>query len=256
LVQAFIQEDEVPLVSTTDEASAAERAPEIICSVLAPWRGQQLRRIADKFVAQYDRLFGELVVLRTYYGGGTADDEKFRGWLEQADPFNEAFGGPDDRWWRVLDDAALFDLDSEEWQRVYDVLPELASPCPRRVFDDQDIANAKELVLAPGDEREPEEDDYEDAVMVTAASGQAFLLIADRQAFEENQFGLVFRDKKGNTVREGMITPKEVQYMLQYDFRGALHNSEYWLDAVVGSKYKTRGKIMRAVLPTVMAYQL
>lgn len=223
--------------------------------MLEPWRAQRLRRIAGRHVAadKANTLAGgELVILRTWYGGGAADDARFRGWLEQVDPFEEAFGHPADRWWRVLDDNALFDLgDDDNWRSIYDVLPELAAPGTRRAFDDGFVEAVRELVFAPEDGKEPEVDDYEDAVMVTASNG-AFLLVADQQAFEEERLGLVFRDSKGNVIREGTIKPEEVQYLREYNTRGAVAESEYWLDAAVGKKYRTLGKIMCALLPIVM----
>lgn len=254
-MHAFIAEDEIAInPAAPSEAFASAEAQELVRSVLMPWRGQQLRRIAGMYVAQSEQRFGELFVLRTYYGDGAADDdEKLHEWLEQADPCNESFGGPDGRCWRVLDDAALFNLGSEKWQNIYDILPELAAPSTCRTFGDDDVDAVRELVSARGDERDPEEDDYEEAVMATAAIASGFLLIVDQQAFEEGEFGLVFRDTKGNIVKEGAIKPDEVQYLLGYNSRGALTESEYWVDAAVGNKYKTRGEVMRRLLPVVMS---
>ena len=253
-MRAFIAEDEIAInVASPSEGFTSVEAQELVRSVLTPWRGQRLRRIAQMYVAQNEQRFGELFVLRTYYGGGATDDEKLREWLEQADPDNESLGGPDGRYWRVLDDAALFDMGSEKWQRIYDTLPEMAAPGASRTFGDDDVDAVRELVAAPGDEREPEEDDYEEAVMATAAISAGFLLIVDQQAFEDGEFGLVFRDAKGNIIKEGSIKPEEVEYLLAYNSRGALSESEYWVDAAVGDKYKTRGEVMSSLLPVVMS---
>lgn len=247
------------MTSTAPASSVPESSEniqeELIHTVLEPWRPQELRRIAERYIAHNEQLGGELVVLRTYYGGGNVDDEKLRAWLEEADPFDESLGGRNNRWWRVLDDATLFGVSQEDgWQSVYNVLPELASPHSRRAFGDDDVEAVKELVFAAaGDEQEPEEDDYEDAVMAVVATSAVILLVADQQAFEEGEFGLVFQDKKGNIIRQGTINPTEVQNLLHYNSRGALFESEYWLDAAVGKKYKTRGEIMRSLLPVVMA---
>ncbi|KAH8891137.1 hypothetical protein GQ53DRAFT_794319 [Thozetella sp. PMI_491] len=251
LVRAFIQEDVV--ASSPSDPSIPAGAEEVVQSVLVPWRVQQLRRVAEKYVTQSNQLFDELVVLRTYYGGGAADDEKLRDWLEQADPMEDAFGGVDDRWWRVLNDATLFDMGSENWSRVYEVLPELAASSHHRAFSNKDIDATQELVLAKGDEAELEEDDYEDAIMGIASASSGMLLVVDQKAFENEEFWLIFRDKKGNIIKEGTIKPDEVQYLREYNSRGALWESEYWLDAAVGKKYKTRGEVMQALLPLVMA---
>jgi hypothetical protein len=54
----------------------------------------------------------------------------------------------------------------------------MAAPRARRAFAEQDVSDVRELVLAPGD-REPEEDDYENAV-VSVASGASYLLLMSR----------------------------------------------------------------------------
>ena len=253
LVRSFINEDEIPPPSAPGPEWDSDAAQELVRSVLVPWRGQALRRIAQKYVDVGKRgyLPGQLILLRTHYGGDAEDDDKLRGWLAQADPKQESFGRPENHWWRILDDPALFDLGSEPWQSVYDRLPELASWATKRAFGESEVNATRDLVYAVED-REPEEDDFEDAVMSVASRG-GFLLIADEQAFDEGELGLVFRDAKGNVVREGTIPPEEVEWMLGYDFRAALEESEYWLDAEIGKYYKTRGEIMRAILPVVMS---
>ena len=253
LVREFINEDEIPPPSAPGPEWDSDAAQELVRSVLVPWRAQALRRIAQQYVdvGRRRNLPGQLILLRTYYGGGAEDDDKLRGWLAQADPKQESFGHPETHWWRILDDPALFDLGSEPWLSVYDRLPELAGWATNRAFGESEVNAARDLVFAVED-REPEEDDFEDAVMSVASRG-GFLLIVDEQVFEEGELGLVFRDAKGNVVREGTIPPEEVEWMLGYDFRAALEESEYWLDAEIGKYYKTRGEIMRAILPIVMS---
>ena len=228
---------------------------ELIRTVLVPWRQKRMRLIAEKYAGPTE-LSGQsgqpLIVLRTYYGGGAADDDKLREWLEEVDPYDEALGGRSNHWWRVLNDPALFDMGSEPWQSVYYVLPELTVPSSSRSFTEEDLAYIKELAHQLETEREPDEEDYENAVM-EAALGMGFLLIVDEQAFDDDEFGLVFRDSKGNVIKEGPIKPEEVQYLFHYHARGALFESEYWLDARPGKKYKTGGEIMRTLLPVVMA---
>lgn len=210
-MQGFIQEKEtasVPeLIPTATFAS--EDMQELIHTVLIPWRPQKLRCIAEEYITQSGYLSGELVILRTYYNGGTEDDDKLRGWLEEADPFDESPGGPDNRWWRVPDDAPLFYMGSGSWQGVYSVLPELAVPRLRRTVgdgEDVDAVKARALaVAATRDERKPDVDDYEEAVMKTMATGVWYLLVVDQQAFEDEELGLLFRDEKRNGVREGTM---------------------------------------------------
>lgn len=250
-MSAFITEDEI---TASPDGFASVEAQELVRLVLIPWRGQKLRRIASMYVAHSQQMGGELFVLRTYYAGGESDDEKFREWLQQANPEDESFGGTDGRWWRVLDDAALFNLGPEEkWQRIYDILPELAAPSTRRTFDDCDVDHVRECVSYLGDTRDAEEDDYEEVIMETAAASAGYLLLVEQEDFEEGEFGLVFRDTKGNIVKNGTIKPDEVQYLPGCNSRNNVSESGYWRDAAIGSNYKTRGKIMSRLLPIVMS---
>ncbi|KAL6924182.1 hypothetical protein FSST1_001456 [Fusarium sambucinum] len=256
LVKAFVQENDISdFTSISGEALAVDRQ-ELIQTVLVPWRSQKLRRIAEKYYPRKS-LFDAIIVLRTHYGGDS--DNKFSRWIKDAsdtfddmDPSGDLFGPFDERWWRVLDDPFLFDMGSQEWQAVYTVLPELATPELRREFNDQNIREAKELASCVCDSRNPEEDDYEDAICATAKIG-FWLIVADEEAFNDEQLLLVFMDKKGNVVRQAAINLNDLPNLPHYALRGSITESTFWSDAEVGKKYKTRGQIMRAVLPFVMA---
>ncbi|KAF4437558.1 hypothetical protein F53441_13007 [Fusarium austroafricanum] len=238
LLRAFIQEDDISAFdsSTLVDITSTE-TQKLIESVLVTWRSQKLRRIAEKYHPR-NALFETLVVLRTYYGHRS--DEKFRRVydavesFEDANPGGDLFGETDDHWWRILDDASLFNMGSQEWESVYNVLPELATPDFRRNFGDEDVACAIEEVSAVVDSREPEEDNYEDAIAHVAVSG-CWLLILDGEAFEEEEMLLVFRDKKGNIVRQSSIKPDEVENIPHYIMRGSITESGYWRGAEVRS---------------------
>ncbi|CEI39744.1 hypothetical protein FVEN_g2022 [Fusarium venenatum] len=256
LVKAFIQENDISdFTSISGEALAVDRQ-ELIQTVLVPWRSQKLRRIAEKYNPGKS-LFDVIIVLRTYYGGDS--DNKFSRWIKDAsdtfddmDPSGDLFGPFNERWWRVFDDPSLFDMGSQEWQAVYTVLPELATPELQREFNDQDVREAKELASCVCDSRNPEEGDYEDAICATANIG-FWLIVADEEAFNDKQLLLVFMDKKGNVVRQAAVNPNDLPNLPHYILRGSITESGFWSDAEVGKKYKTRGQIMRAVLPLVMA---
>lgn len=193
-----------------------------------------------------------MVVLRTYYDGAD-DDKKLHGWLEEIDPYDWdlLLGNPDDRWWRVLDDAELFDIHPEGWESVYNVLPELATTYLDRSFNHGDMEDMKDYATHWEDNLGPVEDDYEDAVAQVAAVGY-LLLVADQQAFEEEEFGHIFRDRKGNVVRQSSIKAADIDGLEIRSIRKSVTESGYWAGAAVRKKYKNRGKIMRAVLPVVM----
>ncbi|KAI7762843.1 hypothetical protein LZL87_008284 [Fusarium oxysporum] len=228
-----------------------------LLTVIVPWRSQKLRRIAEKYLPDND-LYGKLVVLRTHYGG-VSDDVKFRRWIydaaaafEQDNPLGDLFGDADDHWWRILDDASLFDTGDQDWESIYNKFPELASPEVCRTFSDGDVAEVKEEASAVVTSREPEADDYEDAIAHVAVSG-CWLLVLDRESFEDEETLLVFRDNKGNVVRQSSIKPEELEHIPHYIMRGSITESGFWRDAEIGKKYKGKGKIMREILPRVMA---
>jgi hypothetical protein len=254
LVRAYIQEtDSNSVPSLIGFASGDQK--ELVETVLATWRPQKMRRIAEKHIQDSFSFPGRFIVLRTYYGGGQKDDEVIRQWMQQVedekdDDYETPFGPPDDRWWRVLDDPALFDMGSEDWTAVYNVLPELActQPCP--VLDKEELKEATEMVHKRIDD--PIEDDYEDAIKeVAARPGQPYLLVVDEQALDEDVFLLVFRDKKGNVVKETDVTAEYVVHLPGHTSRQFCEETGFWTDAVDGKKYKLRGRIMRELLPIV-----
>ncbi|KAF5554090.1 hypothetical protein FPHYL_8520 [Fusarium phyllophilum] len=238
LIQAFLSKDDISaLVSSTLDLISNDMR-ELISTVIFPWRLQKLRAIAKKHLPGND-LYGKLIVLRTYYG--EASDERFRRWVYDAaaafaedNPLGDLFGDVDDHWWRILDDASLF-------------ATELC-----RTFNDGDVAEVKEEVTAVVTSREAEEDDYEDAIAHVAISG-CWLLVFDRESFEDEEVLLVFRDKRGNVVRQSSVKPEDLEYIPHYIMRGSITESGLWRDAEVGEKYKTKRKIMREILPRVMA---
>jgi hypothetical protein len=231
-------------------AHELEEKQELVPSVLMPWRSQKMRRIAEKH-AQQD--FGkDITLLRTHYAGGAADDARFSEWLEEID-YNEEYS-KDDMWWYILDDPDLFDMGSNEWHAVYDVLPELAAKAPDRSFTQNDIKDAREVVE---DKREAghevDEFDYQEAIMRTASYGHNFLLVLDKEAFDDGELLLVHRDKKGNVIRQATIEPSNVELLMMYvNGRGTFRESEYWDGIEDGKRYKWRGGIMRNLIPIVM----
>ncbi|KAF5636904.1 hypothetical protein F25303_8107 [Fusarium sp. NRRL 25303] len=257
LIQAFVREDDISAFTSSTLDDISNDKHELIQTVIVPWRSQKLRRIAEKYLPG-NNLYEKLVVLRTFYGG-VNDDVKFRRWIydaaaafEQDNPLGELFGDTEDHWWRILDDASLFDTGYQCWENICNRFPELASPEVCRTFNDGDIAEVKEEVSAVVTSRESEEDDYEDAIAHVAVSG-CWLLVFDRESFEEEEVLLVFRDKRGNVVRQSSIKPDDLEHIPHYIMRGSITESGFWLDAEVGEKYKKKGKVMREILPRVMA---
>ncbi len=66
-------------------------------------------------------------------------------------------------------------------------------------------------------------------------------------------FGLVFRDAQGHVVKEGRVKHDEVEYLDDYNCRGALRETELWIDSVPGGKYGNGVEVVEALLPLCMA---
>lgn len=232
-MQAFLKEDDVSTFASFSDASLSTDKQNLIDTVLVPWRPQKLRRIAEKYAC--DMAFDSIVVLRTYYDGVDYDNRMSR-WVygaaesfEESNPGQDLFGDLEDHWWHVLDDASLFDTGSEDWQSVYNALPELATPALQRNFNQHVFDSVKEEISAILEE------DYEDAVSSAAVQG-CWLLVLDEKAFKDEEMLLVFRDIKGDVVRQIAIKPDEVENLPHYRLRGSIRESGYWTDAVVAKK--------------------
>jgi len=193
--------------------------------------------------------------LRPYYSGDEADDVKMREWFNA--PWPEMIDMEEDsKWWVVLDDLDLFNFgDSRDsWQQVYKILPELAAPSPGRTLPDEDLVYAGETVRDAweGNLYEAEADEFREALRFCAAKA-TWLCIIDENSFSTGSFYLIFRDYKGNVVKECPIEPRELVDLHMYaSVKGSLHEQHWWLDGVVGKKYRAKGSIMVQLLPKVM----
>jgi len=226
-----------------------------IANILQPWRPQKLRAIASQQSKSF--LSGlEFYFLRTYYGGGEADDATIREWLDM--DRNSGEMNPDNEWWQVMSDAELFNFDDDEvwddWRQVYDILPELAVGGQDRRFTDDDVDTVLEILQYRAPEGGAIEDDYEAAIMETAAKG-IWLLVLDRLAFETGELRMIFRDLKGNVVKEGSIDAEELDDLAIYRFRGAESESPSWLGAGVGKRYGPKGRIMKELMRRVKSVE-
>jgi hypothetical protein len=244
LVAAYIDEDVLDAELLASPPSRVPTAAEI-ANILEPWRPQKLRRIAAAHIKGTPH---EFYFLRTHYAGGAADDAKLRGWLDQDEGVGPGIE-PEDEWFSVLDDPELFDF-GDDWLDVYEVLPELAAPRPDRRFTDEDVSEARDWAR-DSQGGEPVDEDYEDAIMQIATIGPT-LIVLDEEAFRAGELGMIFRDKKGNPVKDSWIFPDELGAWIMKVFRGAMYEG-YWEHAVVAQKYRTRGRIMRKLLPLVKA---
>ena len=91
-------------------------------------------------------------------------------------------------------------------------------------------------------------EDYEDAIFECAANS-GYLLVLDEDAFETDTMRLLFRDGKGNIVKEAEFeVPLDFEELEHRILWGSMRESALWQDADVGKKYKTKGEIMMPLL--------
>lgn len=236
---------------------------EEIALILEPWRSQKLRSIAAKHLKPGELKLGEsffgFYFLRTNYAGGEADDAKLMDWIESSRDEGLPSMDPDDEWWKILSDAEVFNVDDDEdwddWRKVYDVLPELAAPGMQRGFTSSDISEVRQALedrfgSAEAVEAGACEDDYEDAIMEMAAVGK-WLIVLDKLAFETGELRLLFRDGKGNVVKECGIEVEELAELVNHCERLSLGDSGWFLGAGTGRRYGPKGRIMRELLQRV-----
>lgn len=226
-----------------------------ISEILEPWRPQKLRRIAAAHLHLEPFKFSDwphFYLLRTYYDGGAEDDAKLRRWLDELLSIHYDIE-PEHEWFAVLDDAELFDV--YDWPEVYDILPELAAPRPDRRFTLQDVEWArewaKELIKSDYMKYETEDEHYAEAIREHLAGYSGpWLVVLDRESFEKDDLGLMFRDKKGRSVKEAEIRPEDLNDFRCSSDRGRTHEG-WWEHAYVPKRYRVNGKRMRPLLSLV-----
>lgn len=154
----------------------------------------------------------------------------------------------------VLDGAVLFGHLGDDWAGVYEVLPELAAPRPERVFTEESVERARENVDESHDPDEIYDEDYEDEIQHEATCYVPWLIVIDEEAFETGDLGFLYRDKKGNAVREepARFDQLDDPQMRVYT-KGMWRETYPWAQSVPSKKYRSKGTMMRALLPRVKA---
>jgi hypothetical protein len=208
-----------------------------IADILQPWRPLALRRVAAHIAHGYEP---ELIILRTHYGADDDSAEKMGEWLE-IDQEEDEFFDEETLWWRILDDPVLFNV-GEEWERVLDLLPELAGRTGSQ--------RCKEGIRAAELAEAREAKDTEEVVQNLAFTGPAPLLIADKEAFREGKLRVLFLDSHGNIVRHSRIEPEKMAELKQSAMIYRLESSQWWEYGEVGEKYKPEGEIGRVLYTT------
>ncbi|RYP24056.1 hypothetical protein DL765_000784 [Monosporascus sp. GIB2] len=236
LIHAFLDEESLP-EEWFPRGNSISRAPtsDEILEVLEPWRPLKLRRIATEISRNQGK--GDLIILRTYYGGDS--DERMAEILEE-DELSDAFFSPDIQWWRVLNDPELFDF-GDDWERVLEILPELVGQSGFKVFRG---------VPAEGLAEARDSDDPVGDIQYLASIGHGPLLVADKEAFEENELRALFLDGHGNIIRDSTLKPENIFDMKMAPERGQGPETTCWQKGKVGPKYKRQGDIGRVLYPS------
>ncbi|KAG9251631.1 uncharacterized protein F5Z01DRAFT_273528 [Emericellopsis atlantica] len=245
LVRAFVQEDTPgpELFSALGREGVISRPPneEEVRTILEPWRPTRLRNVARMLLSLRNRHQNEPVFARTWYAGGSADEQKMRDFLADDDGITtEPLVNEEDYWWRVLNDISLFDV-GEDWAQIYDILPEVIKVTPDRSLkpDMGQIMSKLDSTRSYGQSRLER---VADAVQYEALSGASVVLF-DKTFFESGQARLVFLDKKGHEVRCSRVVGDDIVYLDMAHFRGNVESQECWEDGEVGPLYKPGGSI-------------
>lgn len=188
------------------------------------------------------------IFLRTHYGA--EDDEKMEEWVGASEEFeNEA-------WWACLNDGPFFDFDSD-WQRVYDIMPEVAGPVSGAAYkrypsseivemsrsqfkSSLDKTKQSQTVRWRGDLHRVIELAASDLLRAVAAT---HMLVADQEAFETGgQLRLIYVDGKRNTIRETSIEADAqpiTDVIMDWDQLNL--SPDLWEDGTVGGRYRVTG---------------
>ncbi|KAL4968478.1 uncharacterized protein BDV14DRAFT_167129 [Aspergillus stella-maris] len=230
LVKQFLNLDQLnsdwyPTHGATDPDAQPARVPteEEISTILRPWRSDSMRRLAWRVWQVYTNAGGNNpLLLRTWYE--PADDERVESWAMLSEEF------ADDADWAILNDHAVFDFGTSPWQRVLEILPEIAIPLVqdtppgyvrrkdwRADMDDYTFYSCfKEGLNAVKRSNPSWRNDLNILVKKNAAArgflhlvSRSYILIADKETFENDHFLLAYLDAKGRVTMQGRILVDE-----------------------------------------------
>lgn len=230
LVKQFLNPDQhnsawYPTYGANDPDAQPARVPteEEISTILRPWRSDNMRRRAWRVWKVYTNGGGNNpLLLRTWYN--PADNERVESWATLSEEF------ADDADWAILDDRAVFDFGTGPWQRVLEILPEIAIPLvqdtPPEYVRQKDwradinnytfYSDFKEGLNAVKRSNPSWRNDLDILDKKNAAArsylhyiSKSYILIADKETFETDHFLLAYLDAKGRVTMQGRILVDE-----------------------------------------------
>lgn len=156
----------------------------------------------------------------------------------------------------LLNDADLYDF-GNEWQRVFNVLPELLDPTMDMLDADcvnqtkEDVMNENfpsniERLIATIRRNSPQERAEEEIFNVVHTPVQKahvvnYLIIEDKQALESGKVLVVFVDDVGQVVRKNRVDVEEVEDLGGMWFQSAYDDVGIWMKGEVGADYVVSG---------------
>ncbi|KAL4759195.1 uncharacterized protein BDW70DRAFT_169594 [Aspergillus foveolatus] len=252
LIRQFIDLDEIPREwDPVNYGAPPPRMPtaEEINTVLRPWRSDELRQQAWQILESGN---AAPILLRTHYD--PEGDEKMEEWIGASEEFeNQA-------WWACLNDAALFDFGSD-WQRVYDIVPEVAGPVSGAGYRRYPASETVEMSrtqfktsLGKAKQNEPDRwrEDRHRFVELEAADllrtvAAAYILVADQEAFETGgQLRLFYLDGKRNIIRETRVEADAqtiTDVIMDWDQLNL--PPDLWEEGTIGDRYRVTGDLGR-----------
>ncbi|KAE8419871.1 hypothetical protein BDV36DRAFT_293762 [Aspergillus pseudocaelatus] len=247
LVRQFLDLDEFPQEwFPTQEGEPLPPSPteEDIRAILRPWRSDDLRRRAWHI---YTNVTDEPIFLRTHYE--SEDDEKIEHWACVSEEFeNQA-------WWACLNNAQIYNFGSD-WQRVYEILPEIAGPSTEGFVPLETLSSIRshfKIWLSEAKQIEPEfwRKDRHRFIELKAAGllravATRYMLLADQEAFEtDGRLRLIYLDNKRNIVRETRVDAdgQTITDIIMAWFE--LTDPPELEDGITGDRYRVTGDLGR-----------
>ncbi|WQF83339.1 hypothetical protein CDEST_08353 [Colletotrichum destructivum] len=244
LLQSFMETDVLP-DGWTAPGDSVSRVPTVeeVRDILAPWRPQKVRKIAHQYLGRGN----QYIILRTYYGQDS--DDKMAAILEDEEDGDESLD-PEDNWWRVLDDAQLFDF-GDDWQQIFEILPELVGHRGQQIHrgpsEAQIVSIRQEFAEFDQEDTLDQVSPIVDQIQKSAASGNGPLFVADEEALEEKLLQVFYLDGYGNVVRYSAIEPESMGDMKVRE--EVSRDVDCWSNGEIGHHYKRQGELAAKYYP-------
>ncbi|KAL8642258.1 MAG: hypothetical protein Q9228_001024 [Teloschistes exilis] len=237
-----------------------------ISEILKPWRTSSQREVAD-----YNTM-GPAIWLRTCYTIGS--DEKHEALINGVDMDNAVDGDH-----RLLNDPTHYDYGAD-WQRVFEVLPELLEPNDQswesyeenhhtefealRAYAEGGIARADQRLVdnLTGVSQGMPQFGFQGAELenqvakalqssVHKACVVAWVVLEDEEALESGKVALMFVDALGRVVRSIRVEVGEAERMGGFWADGSWDEIHEWEDGESGPEYRLGGSCGGLLLESI-----